>query len=143
MDTGSPSFIVGGSNCTTCGSKNLFDPTLSSTYLASPGTYESYLFSTGADSIPLSANEGATGNLVQDTIAWGALQVANQSFVLCCTMAPALDKMPIDGIMCMSLPGAGGSSSLSWYWSLVASGQLAAPYVGFYIPPDPSTAARA
>lgn len=99
FDTGSPSFIVGGSNCTTCGSKSLFDPKLSSTYVDSPGTYENYLFSTGANSIPFSENEGATGYLVQDTLAWGDLKVENQSFVICSTMAEALDEMPIDGIM--------------------------------------------
>lgn len=97
----------------------------------SPGTYESYLFSTGADSIPFSANEGATGYLVQDTIAWGNLKVENQSFVLCGTMAAALDVMPIDGIMGMSLPESGNS----WYWNLVDSGQLESPFVSFYIPP--------
>lgn len=105
FDTGSPSFLVGSSSCTTCGSKNLFNPDLSSTYLATPGTFENYLFSTGADSIPFSENEGATGHLVQDTITWGDLKVENQSFVLCATMAEALDVMPIDGIM--------GSTSLA------------------------------
>ncbi|KAJ4396532.1 hypothetical protein N0V93_000752 [Gnomoniopsis smithogilvyi] len=131
FDTGSPSFIVGGSTCTTCGTKNLFDPSLSSTYVDSPGTYENYLFSTGADSIPFSEPEGATGYLVQDTIAWGDLKVENQSFVLCNTMADALDVMPIDGIMGMSLP----EGSTSWYWNLVDSGQLESPYYSFYIPP--------
>lgn len=99
FDTGSPSFIIGSSNCTTCGTKQLFDPSLSSTFVDSPGTYENYLFSTGADSIPFSENEGATGYLVKDAISWGDLKVENQSFVLCATMAEALDVMPIDGIM--------------------------------------------
>lgn len=160
FDTGSPAFIVGGSNCTTCGSKNLFDPSLSSTYVDSPGKFKNYLFSTGADSIPFSENEGATGYLVQDTIAWGDLKVENQSFVLCDTMAEALDVMPIDGIMgstswpysssarhgtfelrpltftntycAVGLPGAGNS----WYWNLVDSGQLDSSVYSFYIPPS-------
>lgn len=46
-------------------------------------------------------------------------------------MADALDVMPIDGIMGMSLPESG----TSWFWNLVDSGQLDSPQVGFYIPP--------
>lgn len=99
FDTGSNAFIVGASNCTTCGDKNLFNPNLSSTYVDSPGTFRNYLFSTGADSQPFSEDEGATGYEVQDTIALGDLKVENQGFVLCVTMADALDVMPIDGIM--------------------------------------------
>lgn len=104
FDTGSPSFIVGGRSCTTCGTKNLFDSSRSSTFLDAPATYESYLFSAGANSIPFSGNEGATGYLVQDTVALGDLKVENQTFVLCGTMAAALNEMPIDGILGMSLP---------------------------------------
>lgn len=137
FDTGSPDFIVGGSNCTTCGTKNLFNPSLSSTYVDSPATFENYLFSTGADSIPFSEPEGATGYLVQDTIAWGNLKVENQTLVVCDTMAAALDEMPIDGIMGMSLPSTIGGQS--WYWNLVDSGQLDSPFVGFYIPPGDIT----
>lgn len=137
FDTGSPSFIVGGSSCTTCGNKSLFDPSHSSTYIDAPATYENYLFSTGADSIPFSEDEGATGYLVTDTIALGDLKVESQNFVICETMAAALDVMPIDGIMGMSLPSSVGGQS--WYWNLVESGQLDSPFVGFYIPPGDIT----
>ncbi|PSR83510.1 aspartic peptidase domain-containing protein [Coniella lustricola] len=132
FDTGSPAFIIGASNCTTCGDKNLFDPSLSSTYLDSPGKFENYLFSTGADSQPFAEPEGATGYLVQDTISWGDLTVENQEFVICVTMSEALDAMPIDGIMGMSVRSSG--SSESWYWNLVDSGQLDSGVYSFYIP---------
>ncbi|KAF3760594.1 acid protease [Cryphonectria parasitica EP155] len=130
FDTGSPSFIVGASNCTTCGDKKLFDPELSSTYVDEPGRFVSYLFSTGADSLPFAEPEGATGYEVQDTISLGDLTVENQTFVLCVTMAEALDVMPIDGIMGMGFPEADSS----WYWNLVDEGQLDSSVYSFYIP---------
>lgn len=77
----------------------MFDPSLSSTYVDSPGTFVNYDFSTGADSIPLAQDQGATGYVVTDTLSWGDLTVTNQTFVLCDTMAEILDVMPIDGIM--------------------------------------------
>lgn len=110
FDTGSPDFIIGASNCTTCGTKKLFDLSLSSTYADTPGTFQSYLFATGANSIPWTEYEGATGYLVQDTLAWGDLRVQNQTFVLCDSFAEGLDVMPIDGIM-------GGKSTLLFFFS--------------------------
>lgn len=65
FDTGSPSFIVGASNCTTCGTKNLFNPNLSSTFVGSPGASVNYYFSTGANSQPLAEDQGATGYVVK------------------------------------------------------------------------------
>lgn len=136
FDTGSPAFLVGGSNCTTCGTKALFDPSRSSSYVNSPAKHLNYLFSTGATSIPFSENQGATGSLVTDTVAWGGdLVVKSQQFVLCDTMAAALNAMPIDGIMGMALPDPEAGTDQSWYWNLVDSGQLGSPFVGFYIPP--------
>lgn len=65
LDTGSPQFIVGASNCTTCGTKRTFDASLSETYVDFPGAFVNYTFNTGADSVPLPAPEGATGWVVQ------------------------------------------------------------------------------
>lgn len=96
------------------------------------------------------------------------LTVTNQTFVLCDTMAEILDVMPIDGIMgstfCFLPPPPhsqlrtvtgptrltciitkkkvsikGLSASSSWYWHLVADGQLDSPYYSFYIPPGDIT----
>lgn len=136
FDTGSPDFLLPGSNCTTCEGLTLFSPDKSSTFSPLPGTKVNYDFSTGADSIPFTEPEGATCHIVHDTVALGTgdLKVDHQEFVLCESYAEVLDISGIDGIMGMSLPDSGGSVT-SWYWNLVNDGQLDSALYSFYVPP--------
>ncbi|KAI1877381.1 hypothetical protein JX265_003389 [Neoarthrinium moseri] len=121
------------STCTTCGDKKLFDSSKSKSFSNKPGTRRQALFSTGADSIPFTVPEGASGLVVHDKVALGDLSVASQQFLLCDKYAAALDVMPIDGIMGMGPPSSG--SEKAWYWNLYADGQLDAPVFSFYTPP--------
>ncbi|KAK8079322.1 pepsin A1 [Apiospora phragmitis] len=131
-DTGSTYLLLPQSNCSNCGNHPLFDPGSSSSFSGSPGTTVNPLFSTGADSIPLSQPEGATCHVNTETVSIGELQVKNQSLLLCDSYAPVLSQQPIDGIIGLGLPHAG--SVKSWYWNLYDSGQLESPVFSFYTP---------
>ncbi|KAH8657972.1 aspartic peptidase domain-containing protein [Xylariales sp. PMI_506] len=128
-DSGSPAVLIPESNCTTCGTHTLFDPSKSSTYepLYEPFDIE---FATGADSIPFTVPEGASGWFITDTVAIGDFVVENQVILLADVYAAALDDMPIDGILGIGIP----PDDLSWYWNLYNSGQLDSPKFSFYIP---------
>ncbi|KAI0132928.1 pregnancy-associated glycoprotein 2 precursor [Xylariales sp. AK1849] len=132
-DTGSSDLLLPRSTCTTCANKTLFDSSKSTTFSNKPGTRRQALFSTGADSIPFSVPEGASGLTVHDTVKLGSLSVASQEFLLCDKYAAALDTMPIDGIMGMGPPSSG--TDKAWYWNLYANGLLDSPVFSFYTPP--------
>lgn len=72
------------------------------------------------------------GAPIRDRLGWGDLVVEEQMFVMCDTMADALNAMPIDGIMGLSIQA---TSNTSWFWNLYQSGQLDWPYFSFYTPP--------
>lgn len=131
-DTGSDQLLLPRSTCTTCADKTLFDSSKSTTFSNKPGTRQNPLFSTGADSIPFTVPEGASGLTVHDKIALGDFVVASQEFVLCDKYAAALDVMPIDGIMGLG-PLSSGTEK-SWYWNLYAQGVLDSAVFSFYTP---------
>jgi cathepsin D len=106
-----------------------------------PGTPFDIEFSTGADSIPFTIPEGATGSVVTDKVAIGHLTSPNQTFLLADSYAQALDDMPIDGIIGMSPPNV-SSIGTPFFWYLVDSGQIDSPIFSFYIPPFPSKGAE-
>ncbi|KAK6088720.1 hypothetical protein SCUP234_00600 [Seiridium cupressi] len=131
-DTGSSELLIPRSTCTTCADKTLFDSSKSTTFSNKPGTRRQELFSTGADSIPFSVAEGASGVVVHDKVAIGDLIVDSQEMLLCDKFAAALDVMPIDGIMGLGPPSTG--TDKSWYWNLYANGLLDSPVFSFYTP---------
>lgn len=69
------------------------DSSSSTSFSNTPGTRQVALFSTGADSIPFTVAQGASGNVVHDTVALGNLTVASQEFLLCDKYADVLDVM--------------------------------------------------
>ncbi|KAK8036310.1 pepsin A1 [Apiospora rasikravindrae] len=131
VDTGSPYLMLPASNCTSCGAHTLFDAALSDTFSASAGTAINPQFATGADAIPLNQSQGATCYLNADTVEFAGLRVQNQPLLLCDSYAPALNDMPIDGILGMGLPNE--TSAKAWYWNVYDSGVLQVPEFGLYL----------
>ncbi|CAJ2512164.1 Uu.00g051790.m01.CDS01 [Anthostomella pinea] len=142
FDTGYGDLIIPQSNCTTCGEHTLFNPNNSSSFSAIPNGSIMVLFGTGADSVPLSEEETASGNIVYDRVAIGPLKYDDQAFILCDKYTSALSSMPIDGIMGLSPMNVTDLDEPSFFWNLWKSGQLQSPVFSLYMPADNASGAE-
>lgn len=142
LDTGSSDLLLPRSNCTTCGTHNLFDPSASSTFSRLPGDPMAIDFGTDGTTVPLSAPQGARGVSVTDAVTFAGLAAPAQTFFLCDVYGEALAAQPgIDGILGLGPPGSSFLSTANTtvqplYWALVASGQLPSPEFGLLLRHD-------
>ncbi len=133
IDTGSQDILLPRSNCTTCGrDQHLFSPFKSKTFSSFPGDRFDIRFGTGGDTVPLSKAEGATCDVVTDSVSIGGLSVPQQQFLLCDMYGNALASQPIDGILGIGASDSFFNTSGHFLWELYNSGQLPSPEFGVY-----------
>ncbi|ROV99513.1 hypothetical protein VMCG_06363 [Cytospora schulzeri] len=137
IDTGSQGLVLPASNCTSCSPQTLFEPSKSSTFSWMPDESGQVLFSTGGDTIPFSAEQGAHCTVVTDIASLQGLAATSYKFYLCDQEGPALSSMPnIDGILGFGIQDNSGQSLL---WALYDEGLLDDPVFGIYTPSGQAT----
>lgn len=133
IDTGSPTLLLPLSNCTTCGSQTLFDPSKSSTFSWAPGEFYEYEFGTSGDTIPGSGPVSARCAFATDSVGIQGLTASTYEFVLCDVEDPEFSAQPnIDGIL--GFPTQVNPDK-GLEWALYEAGLLASPLFGLYTPP--------
>ncbi|KAJ7467054.1 aspartic peptidase A1 [Mycena latifolia] len=123
LDTGSSDLWVADTSCTRCdGQTPLFNPTLSSSFVASATT----------TSISYGSGEVA-GVIAKESVSMGNFSLTNQGFLSAQDTSSGLLSGSVSGIMGLAFGAIASTRAVPFWQGLVSGGQLTTPEMGFWL----------
>ncbi|ODN83743.1 hypothetical protein L202_01835 [Cryptococcus amylolentus CBS 6039] len=122
LDTGSADLWAAGADCANCGDGERFNPSASSTYKASSGTF-SITYGSGS----------ASGDLGTDVVELANFTVPDITLAVVDQASTGLIRAPLSGIMGLAFSGLSNAKATPWWETLVNAGRWDSPEFGVYL----------
>ncbi|ODN80068.1 hypothetical protein L198_07878 [Cryptococcus wingfieldii CBS 7118] len=122
LDTGSADLWAAGTDCANCGDGERFNPSASSTYQASSGTF-SITYGSGS----------ASGDLGTDVVELANFTVPNTTLAVVDQASSGLISAPLSGIMGLAFSRLSNARATPWWETLVNAGRWDSPEFGVYL----------
>ncbi|KAJ7435463.1 acid protease [Mycena galericulata] len=123
FDTGSSDLWVPSSTCTSCGSKNTYDSSASSTSASEIGSF----------SIQYGDGSTVSGPIFTDTVSVAGITATSQYLAAVTTLSSSFTNDPADGILGLAFPAISNLKQNPFFVNADSQGVVSANQFGFFL----------